>query len=157
MRHLTDAGLLEQGHVRTGESGALEKPYRSTGLSWWLSNPQPEQPLAPIEAFNDELREAGPDSVQTHARFALHLSPDDIAELDRRIGAILDEYIQTDDQRRDQPLHGGIFVLHRLAEESRRRAVHEAGIHKVSPDDPVRRCPDLPCGSLVIALIIRAR
>ena len=30
------------------------------------------------------------------------------------IGAIIDEYIHTDDQRRDQPLHGGIFVLHQL-------------------------------------------
>lgn len=116
VRHLTDAGLLEQGAVRTGESGALEKPYRSTGLSWWLSNSRPEHPLAPIEAFQDELREAGPDSVQTHARFALHLSPNDIAELDRRICAIIDDYVQTDDQRADQPLHGGIVVLHRLAQ-----------------------------------------
>jgi DNA-binding transcriptional ArsR family regulator len=116
VRHLADAGLLEQVAIRTGESGALEKPYRSTGLSWWLSNPQPEHPLAPIEAFQDELREAGPDSMRTHARFALHLSPDDIAELDRRICAVIDDYTRTDDQRRDQPLHGGIFVLHRLAE-----------------------------------------
>ncbi|GAA1038255.1 winged helix-turn-helix domain-containing protein [Virgisporangium ochraceum] len=116
VRHLTDAGLLEQGEVRTGESGALEKPYRSTGLSWWLSNPRPEEPLAPIEAFHEELREAGPESMRTHARFALHLSDDDIADLDRRIGAIIDEYIRTDDERLDQPLHGGIFVIHRLAE-----------------------------------------
>ena len=41
---------------------------------------------------------------------------DDIAELDRRICAVVDAYIQTDDERRDQPLHGGMFVLHRLAE-----------------------------------------
>ncbi|MEV0564902.1 winged helix-turn-helix domain-containing protein [Dactylosporangium sp. NPDC050588] len=117
VRQLTDAGLLEQGAVRTGESGALEKPYRSTGLSWWLSNPRPEQPLAPIEAFHEELSKAGPDSVRTHARFALHLSADDIAAIDRRICGIIDEYLQTDDQRRDQPLHGGIFVLHRLADQ----------------------------------------
>jgi hypothetical protein len=29
---------------------------------------------------------------------------------------ILDEYIETDDDRRDRPAHGGIFLLHRLAE-----------------------------------------
>ncbi len=117
VRHLTDAGLLEQGAVRTGESGALEKPYRSTGLSWWLSNPQPlEEPLAPIEAFQEELREAGPGSIRTHARFALHLSTEDLEELDRRLCAVIDEFIQTDGERRDQPLHGGIFVLHRLVE-----------------------------------------
>jgi hypothetical protein len=36
-------------------------------------------------------------------------------ELDRRILAVLDEYIETDDQRRDQPPYGGIFMLHRPA------------------------------------------
>ena len=71
--------------------------------------------FAPIEAFQDELREAGPDSVPTYERFVLHLSPEDVEELDRRILAILDEYVETDDQRLDRPAHGGIFVLHRLA------------------------------------------
>ncbi len=72
--------------------------------------------FAPAQAFQDELREAGPGSVQTFARFMLHLSPEDDAALDRRILAVLDEYIETDDQRLDQPAHGGIVVLHRLAE-----------------------------------------
>jgi DNA-binding transcriptional ArsR family regulator len=120
VRHLVDAGLLEPGTVRTGDSGALEKPYRSTGRSWWLSNSmahaEPDGALAPVQAFNDELREAGPDSLQTFARFSLHLSPQDVVELDRRICALLDEYVLTEDQRRDQPAHGGIFVIHRLAE-----------------------------------------
>jgi hypothetical protein len=34
----------------------------------------------------------------------------------RRILAILDEYLETEDQRLDQPVHGGLVVLHRLAE-----------------------------------------
>lgn len=46
----------------------------------------------------------------------MHLSPDDVAELDRRITAILDEYAETDAERPGQPLLGGIFILHRLAE-----------------------------------------
>jgi hypothetical protein len=33
-----------------------------------------------------------------------------------RIVAVLDEFVETDDGRRDQPAHGGIFVLHLLAE-----------------------------------------
>ncbi|MFC6017113.1 ArsR/SmtB family transcription factor [Plantactinospora solaniradicis] len=115
VRHLVDAGLLEPGSVRTGGSGALEKPYRSTGQSWWLTNALRESRLAPIEAFQHELREAGDDAVQTLARFALHLSAEDIAEIDRRIGALLDEYVGTESERLDQPLHGGIFVLHRFA------------------------------------------
>jgi DNA-binding transcriptional ArsR family regulator len=119
VRMLVEAGLLDPAPVRTGESGALEKPYRATGSTWWLDGPlndaEPDARFAPIEAFQDELREAGPESVQTYARFMLHLSPEDVEELDRRILAVLDEYIETDDQRRDLPAHGGIVVVHRLA------------------------------------------
>jgi DNA-binding transcriptional ArsR family regulator len=120
VRLLVDAGLLHQAPVRTGESGALEKPYRSTGQTWWLDGPlaeaEPDARFAPIQAFQDELREAGPASVQMFERFMLHLSPEDVEALDRRILAILDEYIETDDQRLDRPALGGIVVLHRLAE-----------------------------------------
>ncbi|WP_285489286.1 ArsR/SmtB family transcription factor [Amycolatopsis taiwanensis] len=119
VRQLTEAGLLEQAPVRTGESGALEKPYRTKARSWWLDEPDRNEPgaaLAPLEALQDELRAAGPDSVRTFLRFAVHLSPEDAAELHQRIQAILDEYLATDDQRLDQPAHGGVIVLHRLAE-----------------------------------------
>ena len=34
VRQLLSAGFLEPAEIRTGESGALEKPYRSTGRSW---------------------------------------------------------------------------------------------------------------------------
>jgi DNA-binding transcriptional ArsR family regulator len=118
VRQLVDAGLLLQAPVRTGASGALEKPYRSTGQTWWLDDPlgqaDPDAQLVPIEAFQDELREAGPDSLMAMARFMLHLSPEDVEELEQRILAILDEYIETDEQRRDQPAHGGMVVIHRL-------------------------------------------
>lgn len=119
VRQLAEAGLLEQTSVRTGDSGALEKPYRSTGVSWWLDGPLASEPpdaaFAPIEAFQEELREAGPGAVQTFERFALHLSQDDVAELDRRITAILDQYAETDHERTGQPLLSGLFILHRLA------------------------------------------
>jgi DNA-binding transcriptional ArsR family regulator len=120
VRLLVDAGLLEPAEVRTGESGALEKPYRSSGASWWLSNPsegaETHPAVAPLAAFEEELRESGPDSVATFARFALHLSEEDLRELDRRILAVLDEYVDTEDRRRDQPAYGGVFILHRLAD-----------------------------------------
>ncbi|GIH94303.1 ArsR/SmtB family transcription factor [Planobispora siamensis] len=118
VRQLADAGFLEPAPVRTGVSGALEKPYRSTGLSWWLSLESdvadPEARFAPIEAFQQELHEAGPESVQTFARFMLHLSAEDAAALESRILAILDEYIVTEPGRLDQPAYGGILVLHRI-------------------------------------------
>ncbi|WP_229798536.1 ArsR/SmtB family transcription factor [Planomonospora parontospora] len=119
VRQLAEAGFLEPAPIRTGASGALEKPYRSTRLSWWLSSQVDDEDsqakLAPIEAFQDELHEAGPESIQTFARFMLHLSPEDAIALERRILAILDEYIATDDERLDEPAYGGIVVLHRLA------------------------------------------
>ena len=120
VRQLVDAGLLEPAEVRTGESGALEKPYRSTGRSWWLDDPLegagPEVRLAPMEAFEAELREAGPDSVQTFERFSLHLSREELIEFDRRIIAVLDEFIESDHQRLDRPALGGMFVMHKLAD-----------------------------------------
>jgi DNA-binding transcriptional ArsR family regulator len=128
VRLLVEAGLLEPAPIRTGTSGALEKPYRSSGQSWWLSaygdtddgeaydDRDDERSLAPIEAFQAELREAGPGSVRTFARFMLHLSEEEVRELDRRLLAVLDEYIQTDHQRLDRPALGGIVVLHHLAD-----------------------------------------
>ena len=127
VRLLVEAGLLEPAPIRTGTSGALEKPYRSTGRSWWLSaygetddgepydDRDDERSLAPIEAFQAELREAGPGSVRSYARFMLHLSEEEVRELDRRLLVVLDEYIQTDHQRLDRPAIGGIVVLHHLA------------------------------------------
>ena len=65
-----------------------------------------------LKALDDALA-AGPDAVTTSAAFYLHLSDDDVAELDRRILAVLDEYVATDADRHDRPLHRGLFVLHR--------------------------------------------
>jgi DNA-binding transcriptional ArsR family regulator len=131
VRLLVEAGLLEPASIRTGTSGALEKPYRSTGQSWWLSaygdtddgepydDRDDERSLAPIEAFQAELREAGPGSVRTFARCMLHLSEAEVRELDRRLLAVLDEYIQSDHQRLDRPALGGLVVLHQLADPAR--------------------------------------
>jgi DNA-binding transcriptional ArsR family regulator len=128
VRLLVAAGLLEPAPVRTGASGALEKPYRTAGQSWWLSaygdtdegepydDRDDQLSMAPIEAFQAELREAGPGSVRTFARFMLHLSEEEVRELDRRLLEVLDEYIQSDHQRLDRPALGGIVVVHQLAE-----------------------------------------
>ena len=117
VRQLLSTGFLEPAGVRTGESGALEKPYRSTGRSWKLDTALdaagPDGPLAPVEAFREELTEAGPDALASLSRFVLHLSEADAEELITRISAVLSEYTDSDRQRSDQPAYGGIFVLHR--------------------------------------------
>jgi len=120
VRLLVDVGILEPAPIRTGPSGALEKPYRATGLTRLLESTLalslPGGALAPIEAFQQELAEAGPDSVRKMSRFVLRLSPTDAEELALRLVAIFDEYADDDHLRADQPAHGGLFVLHRLAE-----------------------------------------
>lgn len=117
VRKLVDAGFLQQAPVRTGRSGALEKPYRSTGRTWWLSDPLaaagPQLRFAPVELFTEELRQAGADSVATFATFTLHLSAEDVEELDRRILAVIDEYVESEPERLDRPIHSGMVVLHR--------------------------------------------
>jgi hypothetical protein len=117
VRQLLSAGFLEPADVRTGESGALEKPYLSTGRSWNLDtalrHAGPGGPLAPVEAFRDQLAEAGPDALASLSRFVLHLSTADAEDLSTRISAVLNEFTDSDRQRSDQPAYGGIFVLHR--------------------------------------------
>ncbi|MBG6226578.1 DNA-binding transcriptional ArsR family regulator [Arthrobacter sp. CAN_A2] len=116
VRQLLSTGFLEPAEVRTGSSGALEKPYRSTGRSWNLDTALGDAgPLAPVEAFREELIEAGPDALASLSRFVLHLSAQDAEDLITRVDAILSEYTDSDSdrQRSDQPAYGGIFVLHR--------------------------------------------
>lgn len=117
VRVLVGAGFLEQGEVRSGRSGALEKPYRSTGASWWLDNPlgafDADTRAEPIRAFAEEFERAGPQSLAHWATFVLHLSDEDLDELDRRIAQVLDEYVRTDEQRSGAPLYSGMYLLHR--------------------------------------------
>jgi DNA-binding transcriptional ArsR family regulator len=123
VRQLAEVGFLGAGTVRSGPSGALEKPYRATQNTWWLDDPlaQVGSDTAGLlfEAFQEELRAAGPAAVQWADRFMLHLSAEDVAKLERRILAILDEYVETDHERRDQPAYGGLVALHRLVDTSR--------------------------------------
>ncbi len=118
-RILLDAGFLERAEPRHGSSGALEKPYRSTGLSWTLDigTDNVEATFAMFDAFRAELTEAGPESVESSSRFVLHLDSAAREEMMQRIQEILDEYAATDEERRteNQTRLAGLFVLHQLA------------------------------------------
>ena len=120
VRQLLSTGFLEPAEVRTGESGALEKPYRSTGRSWHLDaalgEAGPDGPLAPVDAFREELTDAGPDALASLSRFVLHLSESDAEDLLTRVHAVLSEYTASDRQRSEEPAYGGIFVLHRSSD-----------------------------------------
>jgi DNA-binding transcriptional ArsR family regulator len=117
VRQLVEAGLLEEGPVRHGEHGALEKPYRAKTRTWWLDDPPgvgADGVLAPLDAMREELEAAGPESVRTFVRFAVRLSEKDAAEFDRRIMAVVDEFMTTGDASSDQPPYGGFVLLHRM-------------------------------------------
>ncbi len=116
-RILVDAGFLEQGEPRRGASGAIEKPYRATGRSWDLDIKGDETVYSAIlRAFLAELQEAGPASLEEASRFVLHLDTDERRAFRRRLQQVLDEYVDTDADRRAQghPPVGGLHVLHRV-------------------------------------------
>jgi DNA-binding transcriptional ArsR family regulator len=122
VRLLVDAGLLEATGVRQGSSGAYEKPYRSTGLTWTLSfGPIVEDDASGesvmVNAFRAELREAGPESIAEMTRFYLHLDHDALEQFIDRFKDLLVEFKDSDAERRDRghPAYSGFFTIHRQA------------------------------------------
>lgn len=83
--------------MRHGASGALEKPYRSTGKSWELSVGDVGTEAAMVDAFREELVAAGPENVLFLSRFANRLDDESAAELERRITELIDEFARRDD------------------------------------------------------------
>jgi DNA-binding transcriptional ArsR family regulator len=122
VRLLEKAGLIESVGVRQGPSGAYEKPYRSTRLTRRLSFDLPQtddEALPMLDAFNDELAEAGHQSIAQLTTFHLHLEEEDVARFIERYLGVLEEFVGEDDERRENgaPEYGGIVVLHRMASE----------------------------------------
>ncbi len=121
-RILVESGFLEGVPPRRNATGALEKPYRSTGLSWTLDLGDGHHSVtqAMLDAFNAELTEAGVDSIESSSRFVFHLDATERADMMTRIQSILDEYEAGDDERRraGQPRFGGMFILHGLSDPS---------------------------------------
>lgn len=124
VRILVDAGFLEPAPSKRGPSGALEKPYRATGLSWWLSyDKSPQDPIDTeplVAAFLEELHEAGASSIEQLSRFHLHLDDNQLGGFLGELMELLDRYMDTDSTRRDagSPAYGGLVALHRLADET---------------------------------------
>ncbi|RJQ88241.1 ArsR/SmtB family transcription factor [Amycolatopsis panacis] len=95
VRRLVDTGFLVPLPPRRGTRGAKEIPYRSTGLSWHLSNHSAAAAAAVgeamLEAFLAELAEAEPAEVDA-SRLVLQLAPAEVTEFTRRITELLDEF-----------------------------------------------------------------
>jgi len=112
VRTLVRGGFLAAEKVRGGRRGALERPYRSTGKSWMVRMaPSLDHTVSVIDAVRDEIVEAGRDASLSTLRLGVHLRPDDIAELRRRISQLGDDF----EARRDPngEAIGILAVVHR--------------------------------------------
>ena len=123
VRLLVEAGLLESTGVRQGESGAYEKPYRSTGLSWKLGfadvlEDEDSGDIASLAAFRDELREAGNQSMAELTRFHLHLDEADLEQFIDAFKDLVNSYGDRNSAESLNPGFGGIFAIHRLADKA---------------------------------------
>lgn len=115
VRLLVRTGFLNAEKVRTGQRGAMEKPYRSTGKSWVLSVSRPEDQeavsLAVIDALRQEVADAGPGAIVAGARLGLKLSDEAAADLSDRLESLVQELAARDDDPGGKP-YGLYIALH---------------------------------------------
>jgi DNA-binding transcriptional ArsR family regulator len=104
VRELLAAGFLVAEEVRTGQRGALERPYRATGATWYLRRDEGKQPAlskkvqeALVAAHLAELHESPVDAERAHMRGTMRLDPAALTELRDRIEGLLLEYGERDD------------------------------------------------------------
>ena len=129
LRILEAAGFVVALPVVQGPSGAYEKPYRSTGLSWQLildddlEDEESAGEPAPLAAFRHEFREAGLASSVELTRLHLYLDDDEVAEFVGRVRAVIDEFVESNANReqRGSPSYGVLFATHRLADQRQPR------------------------------------
>lgn len=137
VRTLVAAGFLVPEEVRQGEKGALEKPYRATGMSWTLSldaDPATETTAsqAMLEAFLAELAEAGPDAATSFNRLALTLNKASLDELLARVIAILDDFVTRGPDPDGEP-YGLMFAMHRRPAPLGHGSGHDPGGGEAEP------------------------
>ena len=112
VRTLVATGFLAPDDVRSGATGALEKPYRATGKSWQVSvGDETAQALAPIDAVRAEVEEAGDGGVETMFRLGLRLTTEQRDRLVARLTALAEEYANA--QHPDGEAFGLFAVFHR--------------------------------------------
>lgn len=116
IRILVAADLLVPGNPRQSASGAFEKPYRSTGLSWRLlldemaETGAGEEP-AQLTAFREEFAEAGYDAAVEMVRFQLHFDEGELKSFLADLHALVEQHVQSEPGRAVTERSGyGFFV-----------------------------------------------
>lgn len=112
VRALVGTGFLAAEEVRPGRRGALERPYRATGKSWRIRMlPSAGHTAVILDAVREELLEAGEDAALSTLRLGVRLTPEDVAELRRRLSRLGDEFAARDDPN-GEPI-GLLGLVHR--------------------------------------------
>lgn len=101
VRTLTRTGFLAPEPVRTGNRGALERPYRATKKSWRVDVDEVDREgavgLAMVDAFRDQFAEAGPSSTVRTAMLGIRLGPDALAAFTQRLDELVRDASDSDD------------------------------------------------------------
>lgn len=124
VRILVAAELLAAGEPRQSESGAFEKPYRSTGLSWRLlldevaETGAGEEP-AQLAAFREEFAEAGYEAAVEMVRFQLHLDERELTAFLEDLHAVVERHVQSEPERAvtERPGYGFFVAAHKMQDE----------------------------------------
>jgi Predicted transcriptional regulator len=115
VRILVNTGFLAPDDVRTGRRGALERPYRSTGKTWLVTDPPGEaeaQSLtASIDALRHEIGAAPPGAYVAGVRLGLTLTDEHAAQLGKELDALIDRYARLEPDDHGTP-HGLFILLH---------------------------------------------
>lgn len=105
VRLLAGEGFLRAEAPRAGPAGGTERPYRATGLTLRLHMDDPDASelrrqvdLAVLAAHGSEVAEAGPGAIRDSARGVLRLGSRAQRALTRRLGELLDEYREMQDE-----------------------------------------------------------
>jgi predicted ArsR family transcriptional regulator len=103
VRALVKTNFLVAEPVRTGDHGALERPYRATARTWGMDIPPDDAGLAQqvdlalLGAHRAELVAAGRDSGRGATRGVLRLRPESVKSLNQRIRDLIAEYTDEPD------------------------------------------------------------
>jgi DNA-binding transcriptional ArsR family regulator len=114
VRTLVELGFLEEQPPRVGRRGAREKPYKATGLSWYLTDddiPEDERfgsVVAMIDALRAEVLESGPGRERHVSRLGLVLGPESADELNDRLSELVREFEERSPEPGGQRF--GVFV-----------------------------------------------
>ena len=98
VRTLVGTGFLAPEAERPGRRGSRERPYRATGKSWTLDVGGEATTVAAIDAFRQELLEAGTDSLLASTRLGVRLSPERLEEFAQRFLRLVHDLSDADEE-----------------------------------------------------------